>query len=210
MSGSTRGFFLHVLEESLGILRDAGADHIVIGGLATRALLGMPLETEEDIDVMIRREDAEMLLEVFAGKGYATHRRDEAWIYKVARPDVTIDLIFRQAERIELDDEHITYSRTVKFEGIDLRAPGPEDLVVMKALFDGGETQGRWYGALEVLRRLPIDWDYLTQRGEGKAARRLLSLLLYASEEEIEIPDRVISRLMDLVRSGPREHALGS
>lgn len=199
MGGATREFYLEVLEEALGIIADARADHLVIGGLATKALLEMPLSAYEDIDVLIRREDAERLLEVFSRAGYATYRRDEGWIYKAARPDVTVDLIFGAAETVHLDGEHLGRSTTASLEGIALRVPAPEDLVVMKALFDADDRQGRWYGALSILRRFPIDWDYLAERGAAHAPRRILSLLLYASDIGIAVPDSALSRLLRLL-----------
>jgi hypothetical protein len=111
-------------------------------------------------------------------------------------PDVTIDLIFRAGERIELDDEHLSRARTVDLGRVPMPVPAPEDLVVMKAVFDGQARQGRWYGAIELLGRCPIDWDYLVHRGEMFAPARVLSLVLYASEDGVEIPLSVIERLV--------------
>lgn len=196
MGGATREFYLHVLREALEIIGAARAKHVVIGSVATRALLEMPLSETEDVDVLIRHGDADGLLDLFAREGYATYRRDESWIYKAARPDVTIDLIFRAGESIRLDDEHLSHSRTRVLEGISLRLPGPEDLAVMKAVFDGVDRQGRWYGALSLFRRFPIDWDYLAERGIAHAPRRVLSLLLYAADEGIVVPDRSLSKLI--------------
>jgi hypothetical protein len=196
MGGATRDFYVDVLAEALSLLSARGADHLVIGGLASRALLSMPLSEAEDVDVLVRPDDAGALLEAFARQGYATSRPDERWIYKAAMPDVTIDLIFRAGERIELDDEHLSHSTTVELEGIPLPVPAPEDLAVMKAVFDGQNRQGRWYGALDLLRHFSIDWDYLVRRGHELAPARVLSLLLYASEDGVDVPDSAIGQLV--------------
>ena len=184
-----------MLTEALDILDADGADHLVIGGLATRALLSEPMDVSDDVDVFIRAGDAEPLLDRFSRDGFAVYRRDRRWLYKVAKPDVTIDLIFRAGERIELDDEHLGRSSIVDLEGIAVPVPAAEDLAVMKAVFDGEDRQGRWYGAIRLLKDLPIDWDYLAARGEMHAPRRVLSLLLYAADEGIPAPDWVLARL---------------
>ena len=201
MGGATRDFYLAVLEDGIDLLDQAGADHLVIGGLATRGLLDEPLNLAEDIDVLVRPEDADGLLDRFAAEGYATHRRDERWIYKAAKPDVTVDLIFRAGEAILLDELHLARSTTVKMDGVTLPVPAPEDLIVMKAVFDADDRQGRWYGAISLLQNLSIDWSYLAERGATYAPRRVLSLLLYAMDLGIRVPDQAISRLAPLVFS---------
>jgi Uncharacterised nucleotidyltransferase len=185
-----------VVRDALGLLSASDADHLVIGGLASRAMLSMPISEAEDVDVLVRPEDAGALLDDFARHGYATSRPDHRWIYKAAMPDVTVDLIFRAGERIELDDEHLSRARTVELGGVPMPVPAPEDLAVMKAVFDGQDRQGRWYGAIDLLGRCQIDWDYLVHRGEMVAPARVLSLLLYASEDGVEIPPGAIEQLV--------------
>jgi Nucleotidyl transferase of unknown function (DUF2204) len=211
MGGPTRAFHQAVLRDAVRMLGASGADHLVIGGLASRALLSMPSDEAEDIDVLIRVDDAEDLLRLFARRGFSTHRHDERWIYKAAMPDVTVDLIFRAGENIELDDEHLARSTTADLDGITLPVAAPEDLAVMKAVFDGeGGRQGRWYGALAMLRRSPIDWDYVAFRGETHAPRRVLSLLLYAADAGVDVPDRVMSRLIGAVTSPGQDMRAGA
>jgi hypothetical protein len=202
VGGATRAFYLEVLGEGLGLIGDSGADHLVIGGIAEQVHFGRPLNPSEDIDVLIRLADAEPLLDRFTERGYTTYRRDESWIFKAARPDVTIDLIFRAGETIELDDEHLDRSRVAHRDGVSLRVPAPEDLAVMKAVFDAPDRNGNWYTAIEILRRLPIDWDYLGDRAARHAPRRVLSLLLYAADLGVHVPERLVGRLLDASRAG--------
>lgn len=199
MGGATREFYLATLRESLELLRHAGSGYLVIGSVATRAHLGEPLSEAEDIDVLIRREDAARLLADFADLGFATHHRDETWIYKAARPDVTVDLIFRAGETIELDRDHLDRAASIDVDGLALRVPGAEDLSVMKAIFDGPLRRGKWYEVIELLRVASIDWDYLAQRGAAHGPRRILSLLLYALDEGISVPDEALFLLMSNV-----------
>lgn len=201
MGGATREFYLEVFRDTLRILQGAGVDHLVIGGVATRVLLSRPLNEQEDIDFLVRPEDAEGLVETFAGEGYATHRRDERWIYKVARPDVTVDLIFRAGETIEMDEEHLARSSSALADGISLPVPSPEDLAVMKAVFDADDRQGRWYDTLDLLEQFPVDWGYLVERGLRHAPRRVLSVLLYAVDEGISVPEDALERLVPAATS---------
>jgi hypothetical protein len=202
VGGATRAFYLEVLGEALDIIGDAGADHLVMGGVAERIHFGRPLSPTEDVDVLVRPGDAEPLLDRFADRGYTTHRRDDSWIFKAARPDVTIDLIFRAGETIELDDQHLARSRAAERDGTSLRIPAPEDLTVMKAVFDSPDRDGNWYTAVEILRRLPIDWDYLGERGTRHAPRRVLSLLLYVADLGVDVPAELVRRLVDESRAG--------
>lgn len=195
VGGATFDFYLQVLRETVGIIRSAEAEHLVIGGIAERVHFGRPLSPTEDIDVLIRRQDAEPLLEQFAERGFATHVRDATWIFKAARPDVTVDLIFRAGETIELDERQLARSRIAERDGVALRIPAPEDVVVMKAVFDAPGRGANWYTAVELLRRLPIDWDYLCERGEMHGRRRTLSLALYVADLGIEVPESAIARL---------------
>ncbi len=200
MGGATRGFYVEVVREALRILGESGRDHLVIGGVATRALFGESLDEEEDVDVLVREEDAGALLEAFAREGFATHRpHEEDWLYKAGRPDVTIDLIFREAEVIRLDDEHVARARDAKLEELELRVPAPEDLALMKAVFDAQDRRGRWYGAVEILQRFPTDWDYVVRRGREYAPKKVLAVLLYASEEGVDIPQSALKELADAV-----------
>lgn len=195
MAGPTRRFYLKVLRETLQLLDEAGVDYLLIGGVATNALLEIALDEEDDIDLFVPVEGREEVLRLLSDAGYSTSRRDERWVYKAAQPDVTIDLIFRAGEVIRLDRDHLEHSRIVRLDDVHLRVPSPEDLAVMKAVFDADDRSGRWYGALRVLKSLPIDWAYLCRRGRELAPRRILSLLLYAQDDGLDVPKEVLADL---------------
>ena len=203
MGGATRDFYVEVVSHALGLLEASGAGHLVIGGVATRALLGDSLDTDEDVDVLVAEGEADALLSRFADEGYATHRPPEGWLYKAARPDVTIDLIFRAGEKIRLDDEHLARARSARLDELEMPVPAPEDLAVMKAVFDQEDRPGRWYGALQVLRDCEIDWDYVARRGRAYAPKKILALLLYASDAGLDVPSATLEALArDAVGTG--------
>lgn len=196
MGDATRQQFVHTLRGSLDVLRDAGADHLLIGGLAAATHLDTSWDPgAEDIDLLIRTRDAVPLLDRFTGAGYAVERFDERWLYKVAQPNVTVDLMFRAAECIELDDEHLAHAVDAQIEGVPVRMICATDVVVIKAVFDAVDRRGNWYTCMLLLQRGGIDWDYLVQRSLAHGPARLLSLLLYAATAGIDVPRPAIAAL---------------
>ncbi len=205
MGEATREYFLSTLADTVARFEQHGVDYLLMGSLASADVLGRSWGTEEDIDVFLRREDAERLLEVFAAAGYATHRRDERWVYKVARPNVTVDLIFRAGERIRLDDDHLRHARMGSVDGIHVPMPGVEDLLVMKSIFDSPERQGHWYQCVALLQRPELDWDYLAERAVQYGPDRVLSLLLYATTTGVRVRPSVLCRLGEAADSLKRQ-----
>jgi hypothetical protein len=197
MGDATEKYFLAVLDETLTILHDNDIEHLVIGSVANTAHLGDHWEAGSDIDFLISKADAERCLEIFPTYGYATHVRDTYWIYKAAKPNVTIDLIFKASSRVELDDEMLAASVTRPFERFELRVPAVEDMALLFVLLDTDDRQGYWYDAMRYLR-IVDDWDYFLARAERYGPRKMLSALLYAAESHIEVPERAIEVLLGL------------
>ena len=191
---ATQKYFLAVFEETLTILEDNRIEHLVIGSIANSAHFGPAVEVAGDIDVHVRKPDADRCLEIFPAYGYATHVRDPYWIYKAAKPNVTIDLIFKASGRVELDDEMLAASMSCPFEHLELRVPSPEDMALLFVLLDTDERPGFWYEAMRYLRVVD-DCDYLVARAERYGPRKMLSALLYAAESHITVPERAIAAL---------------
>lgn len=194
MGDATEKYFLAVLEETLTILADNDVEHLVIGSIANTAHLQNGWKPGSDIDFLVTERDAERCITVFPSYGYSTHVRDPYWIFKAAKPNVTIDLIFRASNRVELDDEMLAASTTRPFERFELRVPAVEDMALMFILLDSDERQGYWYDAMDYLR-LVDDWDYLVHRAKRYGPRKMLSALLYAGESHIAVPESAIAAL---------------
>jgi hypothetical protein len=197
MGDATEKYFLAVFEETLTILHDHDIEHLVIGSIANSAHLGSRWDSASDIDVLVTKAGADRCLEIFPRYGYAQHVRDTYWIYKMAKPNVTIDLIFKASGRVELDDQMLDAATELSFEDLKVRAPAPEDMALLFILLDTDERQGYWYDAMKYLR-IVEDWDYLLNRAERYGPRKVLSALLYAAESHIPIPDRAIEVLLGL------------
>jgi predicted nucleotidyltransferase len=184
-----------VLAEALGILEARGCPHLVIGSIATAVYLGKEWSPTQDIDLFVPKGEAEGLLEAFRDGGYAVYRKEPDWLYKVARPNVTIDLIFLASESIGLDDEMLSRAVTADFKGVPIRIPAREDLLAMKAITDTLERQGHWYDCLQLLQDGPVDWAYLGRRAVANNPERLLAFLLYARTAGAAVSGQTVKML---------------
>jgi hypothetical protein len=198
MGDATRAYFLNVVSEVLDLLEVHAVVHLVIGSIADAVHLDDGWATRSDFDLLVTHEDAERCLEIFPEHGYATHVRDESWIYKMAKPNVTVDLIFRSANRIELTREMMERSVVKPFETRTVRVPSVEDMAVQYVLMDSENRPGNWYVAMQYLRRVG-DWRYLADRGRELAPRKVLAALLYGQEIGIEVPADAVCRLTSAV-----------
>jgi predicted nucleotidyltransferase len=185
--------YLAVLERTAGALRGASILHLFMGGVASGAL-GRPRWTH-DIDVFIRKQDVEHALTALADAGFLTREQNPQWLAKAVLDDVLVDLVFRSAGAITLDQEMVEHARTVVFQGITLPVLGPEDLIVIKAAVAKEHAPRHWHDALALLRRDDLDWDYLVRRGSTLSPERLRSLLWYARSCDQAIPDRALEAM---------------
>jgi predicted nucleotidyltransferase len=193
--------YLRVLDESLGVVEEAGVPYGVIGGLAS-VLVGRPRRVtgSADIDLFLRPDEVDGVLAGFERHGFETERHEETWIYKAQKAGITVDLIFRSSGEIYLDEEMVRRLRTAKFEGRRLRVVAPEDLLVMKAVAHGEETPQYWHDAVGIVAHGDLDWDYLVERAQRHGPRRVLALLLYAQSDDHVVPASAIDALYRAVR----------
>ena len=108
-------------------------------------------------------------------------------------------MIFRSTRDILLGDEMLRRSRVMPFRGREVPLAPPEDLVVMKACAMSEDTSRYWYDAVSIIAHSELDWDYLVARAREHGARRLLSLLLFATSLDIVVPSEPIETLYDAI-----------
>lgn len=192
--------FLSVLDDALDALREAEIPHLLIGGIGS-AVYGRDRGTR-DIDLFVRPETAARVLETLERRGFETRRETEHWLYKAFKHGVLVDVIFRSSRDILLGDEMLARARRMPFRGRLVPVAPPEDLVVMKAQATSEETPRYWYDALAIIGQTELDWDYLVARSLQHGARRMLSLLLFASSIDLVVPADPIAELNEAVASG--------
>jgi hypothetical protein len=185
-----------VLGEAVAALEKAELQFLVLGGLAS-SLVGRPRWTH-DIDVLVRPDDAGLVLEALRAAGFDTEETDPVWLYKAFRHGVMVDVIFMITGGIYLDDQMKRRSIAREYAGLKVRIPSAEDQVVIKAIVHREETSRHWFDALAILGRAEIEWEYLLHRAR-LGARRVLALLIYAQSVDILVPSWVIRRLYEEV-----------
>ncbi|MEN3362024.1 MAG: hypothetical protein V7637_6006 [Mycobacteriales bacterium] len=203
------GEFRRVLAEVVEVADASGLPYAVMGGIAASAL-GRERWTH-DIDLFVRPEHARPLLERFAAAGFSTEERDQDWLFKASRGPVVVDLIFQvtadaAAWAIEFDEQMSQRVRRVGFLGVRLPVISPEDLIVIKAVVHKEHRARHWFDALGLIAAGGLDWPYLLRRAEA-GRLRVLSLLLYARSDGLDVPAPVIDGL--LAASGVDRPAAG-
>jgi predicted nucleotidyltransferase len=183
---------LGVLEATVQILDSNEVDALLAGGIAS-AVHGRPRWTH-DVDIFVRPQQARTLLELFAKAGFETEETDQFWLFKAIKDGVLVDVIFRSAGDLYVDDEMIARSTRGAFRGHQVPLVSAEDLVVIKALAHAEYSPRHWHDALGIIARKKLDWDYLLWRSRH-GPRRILSLLFYAQSVDLAVPDTVIERL---------------
>jgi predicted nucleotidyltransferase len=194
--------FLDVLDRSMEVLAALGVPYLVIGEIGS-SVYGRDRGTR-DVDLLVRPETAPRVLESFAAAGFDTEVVFDHWLFKAHRDDVDVDIIFRTHRDILLDDELLDRAATASFRGRQVPVASPEDLLIMKVVATGEDTARYWYDALGILARTPLDWDYLCHRAMQHGARRVLSLLLFATSIDLVVPPWPIERLFALLYPSER------
>src|SRR5437588_10400322 len=83
---------IDTLKLSVATLRERGIPFVLGGSLAAWARGGP--EPKNDLDLMVRPQDAEAGLEALTEAGMRPERPPEEWLFKAWHSEVLIDLIF--------------------------------------------------------------------------------------------------------------------
>ncbi len=105
---------LESLKHAGAALREAGVPFALGGGLAIWARGGP--ETEHDVDLFIRPEDADRALEVLGADGFRTEKPPEGWLVKAWRGDVLVAKLMTLREHQVDYDLVLEIARTVRVQ----------------------------------------------------------------------------------------------
>jgi hypothetical protein len=164
------------LKRATGALEQERIPYLLGGGLACWARGGPP--SSNDIDLMLKREDAERGLGALAAAGMRTERPPEQWLYKAWDGDVLIDLIF-EPSGVRITDEVLERGQEMSVAGMYMRVMNLDDILVTK-LLALGEHGLDYTDHLQIARSLreQIDWPSLRRRtAESPFARAFLVLV---------------------------------
>jgi len=167
---------LESLKHAAAALREAGVPFALGGGLAIWARGGP--ETEHDVDLFIRPEDADRALEVLGADGFRTEEPPEGWLVKAWRGDVLVDLIY-EPSGLTIDDDFLERAEVLEVHAVRMPVVRSEDVLVAK-LMTLREHQVDYDQVLEIARtvREQIDWDEVRERtSESPYAKAFFTLV---------------------------------
>jgi hypothetical protein len=157
-------------------LQEANVPFVLGGGLACWARGGP--ETEHDLDLMVRPEDADDALQAFAAAGLRTEKPPEQWLYNAWDGDVLIDVIFAPKGG-PIDDAIFERADVLEVAAVRMKVMALEDVMVTK-LLALGEHELDYESVLVISRSLreQIDWEDVRSRtAESPYARAFFYLL---------------------------------
>jgi len=149
----------------------------LLGGSLAAWVRGGP-ESCNDLDLMIRAEDAGRALEACEAAGMRTERPAEGWLVKAWFDDVLIDLIF-DPMGVPIDDEVFGRAEETSAWAVPVQAMALEDVLVSK-LLSLDEHALEFESLLQIVRaiREQFDWNEVRRRTrESPYARGFLRLL---------------------------------
>ena len=164
------------LKRCVAAFEDAHIPFLLGGSLAAWARGGP--ETRNDLDFMIKEEDADRALEALADEGMKPERPAEQWLVKARDGDVLVDLI-HAPQGLEIDDEVIARGDVMTVLGIDVRVMALEDVMATK-LMAIGEHSIDYESCLQIARSLreQIAWDDVrTRTAESPYARGFFTIV---------------------------------
>jgi Uncharacterised nucleotidyltransferase len=153
---------LETLKRAAAALEDERIPFLLGGGLGCWARGGPP--SSKDIDLMIKREDAERALQALAAAGMRPEKPPEQWLYKAWDGDVMIDLIFEPAG-IRVTDAVIERGEELNAAGMPVPVMALDDILATK-LMALDEHNADYADLLPIARALreQIDWPGVRDR----------------------------------------------
>jgi Uncharacterised nucleotidyltransferase len=157
------------LDELLATLKKAAAalegeriPFLLGGGLGCWARGGPP--SSKDIDLMVKRDDAERALEALAQAGLRPEHPPEQWLYKAWDGDVMVDVIFEPAG-IRVTDAVIERGEELNAAGMPVPVMALDDILATK-LMALDEHNADYADLLPIARALreQIDWPALREQ----------------------------------------------
>jgi Uncharacterised nucleotidyltransferase len=169
------------LKKAAAALQRSEVPFMLGGGLAAW-VRGGP-ESDHDLDLLVKRKDAERALEVLAEEGMRPEKPPENWLYKAWDGDVLIDVIFSPSGD-EITDENFERADELEVNAVRMRVAALEDVLAAK-LLALGEHEADFGPVLEISRavREQVEWADVRARTESSPFAKAFFTLA----EELEI-----------------------
>ena len=164
------------LKRSVAALTSERVPFLLGGSLAVWARGGP--DTCNDLDLMVRPDDADRALAALERAGMRTERPAEGWLYKALDGEVAIDLIF-SPRAVPVDDATFERAEPVSVFGVELSAMALDDVVVSKLLALHDHYLD-YEGPLQMARavREKVDWKRVRSDTAGSPYARAFFTIL--------------------------------
>jgi predicted nucleotidyltransferase len=169
------------LKKAAAALHRSEVPFLLGGGIATW-VRGGP-ESDHDLDLLVRPEDADRALETLAEEGMRPEKPPENWLYKAWDGDVLVDLIFAPSGET-VTDENFERAEELEVNAVRMQVAALEDVLTTK-LLALGEHEADFGPVLEMARsvREQVEWESVRERTAGSPFARAFFTLV----EELEI-----------------------
>jgi len=166
---------IETLKIAVAALREAGVPFMLGGSLAAWARGGP--EPQNDLDFMVKPQDANRALDALAAAGMRPERPPEEWLFKAWNGDALVDLIFCPSG-IAIDDETLARADRLSVAAVGTPVMALEDvLVTMLCALDEHQLDYSRMVAIARSLREQIDWPRLRARtGSSAYAKAFFTL----------------------------------
>jgi len=149
------------LKRAVAALQEQGIPYLLGGGLGCWARGGPP--SSNDIDLMVKPEDAERAQEALAEAGMRADDPPEHWLLKAWDGDILVDLIF-EPSGMRIDDEVIARGDELSVMAMHMRVMDLGDILITK-LMALDEHSADYRDLILITRSLreQIDWARLRE-----------------------------------------------
>jgi hypothetical protein len=149
------------LKRAAAALQEQGIPYLLGGGLGCWARGGPP--SSNDIDLMLKREDAERAQEALAEAGMRPENPPEHWLLKAWDGDILVDLIF-EPSGMRIDDEVLARGDELSVMAMHMRVMDLNDILITKLM--ALDEHSADYGDLILITRSlreQIDWTRIRE-----------------------------------------------
>jgi len=144
------------LKRAVAAIEAQGVPYLLGGGLGCWARGGPP--SSNDIDLMVKPEDAERAQKALAEAGMRPESPPEQWLLKAFDGDILVDLIF-EPSGMRIDDEVIARGDELSVMAMNVRVMNLNDILITKLM--ALDEHSVDYGDLILITRSlreQIDW----------------------------------------------------
>jgi hypothetical protein len=149
------------LKRAAAALQEQGIPFVLGGGLGCWARGGPP--SSNDIDLMVKPEDAERAQEALAEAGMQPESPPEQWLLKAHDGEILVDVIF-EPSGMRIDDEVIARGEELSVMAMRMRVMNLTDILITKLM--ALDEHSADYGDLILITRSlreQIDWARLRE-----------------------------------------------